>query len=64
MSSIGPHTNGTAFFDASIIKDSPFLSSKRVAPSIETHAEHLPSSGLVSLIVQFSGRIKGLKDRE
>jgi hypothetical protein len=64
MSSTGPHTNATAFLDASIIRDSPFLSSNRVAPSIDTQAEHLPSSGFVSLIVQFSGRIKGLNERE
>jgi len=47
-----------------MISDSPFFSSNRVAPSMETQAEHLPSSGFVSLIEQFSGSIKGLKDRE
>jgi hypothetical protein len=64
ISSTGPQTNATAFFDASMMRDSPFLSSNRVAPSIETQAEHLPSSGFVNLIVQFSGRIKGLNDSE
>lgn len=47
-----------------MMRDSPFLSSNLVAPSIETQAEHLPSSGLVNLIVQFSGSIKGLNDSE
>jgi hypothetical protein len=50
--------------DASINNDSPYGNSKRVAPSMLTQAEVRPSSGFVSLILQFSGRINGLKDKE
>ena len=64
MSSAGLHTKATAFFEASINRDSPFLSSNRVAPSIETHAEQRPSSGFVNFILQFSGSIRGLNDNE
>ena len=64
MSGTGPLTKATAFLEASIMRDSPFFNSKRVAPSIETHAFALPSSGLVSFILQFSGKINGRKDSE
>jgi len=60
----GSVTKARAFFEASIRSDSPPGSSKRVAPSILTQAEMRPSSGLVSLILQFSGRMRGLKDSE
>ncbi len=60
----GAVTNARAFLDASMSKLSPLGSSKRVAPSILTHAEVRPSLGLVNLILQFSGNISGLKESE
>jgi hypothetical protein len=57
-------TKARAFLDASIIKLSPLGSSNLVAPSMLIQAEVRPSFGFVNLILQFSGRIRGLKDKE
>jgi len=57
-------TKAIAFLEASIKRDSPHGSSNLVAPSMLTQAEVRPSSGLVNLILQFSGKISGLNERE
>jgi hypothetical protein len=64
MFSTGSVTKATAYFDALRDKLSPNFNSNLVAPSMLTHADVLPSFGLTSLTVQFSGRIKGLKESE
>lgn len=43
---------------------SPFCSSKEVAPSKLTQAGALPSSDFLNSISMFSGKIKGLNERE
>jgi len=64
MFSTGSVTKATAYFDALRHRLSPDFNSNLVAPSMLTHADVLPSFGFKSLIVQFSGRIKGLKESE
>lgn len=54
----------TACWDVLTVTSSPSLSSNLVAPSKLTHADVLPSAGFLSLITIFSGKIRGLKDRE
>ena len=62
--SVGLVTNATDFSVALIDTSSPSYSWNRVAPSRLTQALDLPSSGFRSLIDTFSGRIKGLNERE